>query len=462
LYTAFFCLARNSPCTPIGDYIETLFRFLYDFSFPATIFIPNSSVFPIEAFFYLRQFWTHESDKQTVERATSYFIAALVMANVAYMGYLVYFYSDKRSSTKPPTLLTNIMHHHILWSSGPLVVPYTSIMLTYITCDARVAWSSTCSVIGVSTAEFVFFSIILIVHNGLAVLYKVSVYDWSPYSALPAAKVHSRVCIVATPLRSLVTVIFGLFQYSQDSVTSYALAIVCIVYQAILTFSFWYEQPFQTHFINNVHVGIYAVACMASCSVLFGLLSGGTGDVPVGGIFMVSTILMLPTVLKMSDWRWNFVSDAPLNALKTATDVELRVRTELSKLIAVQENSDMDDLGVKADARDLERVLIHFKYPLRYSFKFNSIWATYLFLFKSNKFLAMQKLRAILDHSPMVLDILPLQIRLRFFAESASTEEINEPCVRNRERRGRGNTPYRLQQLHCDYQRGEGEPGRNT
>jgi PAS domain S-box-containing protein len=61
---------------------------------------------------------------------------------------------------------------------------------------------------------------------------------------------------------------------------------------------------------------------------------------------------------------------------------------------------------------------------MKYSFKFNCIWATYLFLFKQNKFVAMQKARTVLGHSPFFLDIIPLQIRLRFFVEASSVEEM--------------------------------------
>jgi PAS domain S-box-containing protein len=423
LYTAFFCLAKNTPYTPAKDYIEAFFRFLFDFSFPVTVYVPNSKLFPIEAFYYLRQFWTHGADKGTVERATAYTIAVLVMANLAYVGYLVYFYTDKRSSSKPPPLLTKVMHEHIMLSSGPLVVPYTSIMLIYITCHRR---QSNCNVVGIDTAEFAFFCVVIFLHNFLALMYKVSVYDWSPYSKLPAAKVHSRVCIVATPVRSIMTVVFGLLQNSEAPHTNLGLVIVCILYQALLCFSFWYEQPFQRKFINDVHVGIYAVACMASVAVLFSIMADGSGDIACIGIFLVGSILLIPAVLKMNDVRLKFVRDAPLSSLKTPTDVELRVRHEQVKLVQaymLKESNDVEDMAAM-DTTEIERILHYFQNSMRYSFKLNTIWATYLFLFKQNKFVAMQRLRNILEHSPMVFDILPLQIRLRFFAEAASTEEI--------------------------------------
>jgi hypothetical protein len=315
------------------------------------------------------------------------------------------------------------MQEHIHWSSGPLTIPYTSIMLNYITCGRM---QTNCEIVAVDSIQFAFFCIIIITHNALSVAYKVCVFEWSLYSHLPATKVHSRVCIVATPARSLITILFGLIQGNNDKAISYLLAASCIVYQSLLGFFFWYEQPFVKRHINEVHVGIYAVACMGSFSVLFSIISQGTGDVVCLGMFFIGTLLLIPSILKLNDMRISFARDAPLSSLKTPTDVEIRIRLELQKLVATKiarENGDLDDTGT-LDTKEIENIISHFQKSMKQSFKFNLIWATYLFMFKSNKFVAMHKLRNNLNNSPMIFDILPLQIRLRSFAESSSTEEV--------------------------------------
>jgi hypothetical protein len=396
-----------------------------DLSFPLTIWVENSQLLPMDFFYYLRQFWTHKSDYATVGMGTAYGIACLVIANLCYMAFLVHFYSDKRSSVKPPKVLTQIMHQHIFWSSGPLIIPYTSIMLTYITCHPG---DTSCTLVAVHPAEFAFFLVLIFCQNLLALLYKVSVYDWSPFSHLPAAKIHSRVCIVATPVRSVVTVVFGFSQYERSAVVSYLLNVVCICYQCVLTFCFWYEQPFHRRFINNVYVGMYAIAAMASLAVMFAQFAGGSGDIACIGIFVIGSLLLIPAVGKLGDLRLNFAQQAPLSQLKTATDVELRVRHELVKLLEAAteraNNNDLEDAST-LNTTEIENILMYFAKEFRYSFKFNSIWAAYLYLFKANKFVAMQKTRVILNHSPMVFDIIPLQIRLRFFAETSSSEDMD-------------------------------------
>jgi hypothetical protein len=160
LFTAFFCLARNTPYTPAWDYFEAICRFLYDLSFPCAIYVPNSAIFPMEWSYFFRQLWTHDTDKYTTEMVTAYVVAFMVTANVAYLCYLVYFYTDKRSTSLPPSFMTKVMHEHIMWSTGPLVIPYTSIMLQYISCEQR-SDIEKCQVIAVDNAQFAFF-----LHNG--------------------------------------------------------------------------------------------------------------------------------------------------------------------------------------------------------------------------------------------------------------------------------------------------------
>jgi hypothetical protein len=108
--------------------------------------------------------------------------------------------------------------------------------------------------------------------------------------------------------------------------------------------------------------------------------------------------------------------------------VELRVRYELVKLLdAATEralNNDLEDAST-LHTYEIESILSYFAKEFRLSFKFNSIWAAYLYLFKANKFVAMQKTRVILNNSPMMFDIIPLQIRLRFFAETTSTDDLD-------------------------------------
>jgi hypothetical protein len=321
------------------------------------------------------------------------------------------------------------MNTHISWASGPLTIPYTYIMFKYITCDPNAQLCT--NIVGVDGIEFGIFCIIIILHSILSLVHKVSVFDWSPYSTLPAAKAHSRVCIAATPTRAFITILFGILQTQRTLLVSYLLAAFCIVYQATLAAIWWYEQPFYKRRTNELFIWIYSTAAMASVSVMFSIATDGRGDAVCIGLFLVGLVLLVPSVLILVAWRVNFVRDAPLTSLKTATDVEIRIRLEIDKLILAQQakdNGDVDDSFV-LDTTDVDHIITTFSKQMKKSFKFNSVWATYVFLFKSNKFLAMQKIRHNLNNNPMLFDILPLQVRLRFFAEYSSTEEIEAGLV---------------------------------
>jgi hypothetical protein len=427
LFTAFFFLANCTPTSTAAELFETLMRLLYDLSFPFSIYVPGSTMFPWDTFKYLRRFWTYNADKLTVQLPTAYVVAGLVVCNLLYMVYLVMFYLDKRSTSRPNVILYRIMNTHVFWSSGPLLIPYTSIMFEYIMCNER---DVNCNTIAVHPVEFTFFMVLIVAQNLLALVHKVSVFDWSPFSSLPAAKIHSRVCLIATPVRSAITILFGLLSESRNREVSYLLVILCIVYQTVLSATFWYEQPFHKRLTNQLFVWIYATAGMASLSVLFAIATEGSGDVVCVGLFAFGTLMLVPAVISVSRWRLQLVEGAQLGALRRATDVELRIRCEMEKLVRVKQAREQGEVeGKGIDTREIDALFATFSGQLRNSFKVNLLWASYVFIFKNNKFLAMQRIRQILDHSPMLFDIMPMQIRIRVFAELSSGEEIDAGLV---------------------------------
>jgi hypothetical protein len=109
-------------------------------------------------------------------RGIAYILSASSLANIAYFAYLVKFYAKRRCIVNTKTWLATACSYHMYWSCGPLLVPYLSIMLNFITCERY----HQCSLYSVSEAEMVYFILNVMAHATLSLIYTASVFEWSP------------------------------------------------------------------------------------------------------------------------------------------------------------------------------------------------------------------------------------------------------------------------------------------
>jgi PAS domain S-box-containing protein len=419
-FTAFYCLAVNTPISSFSTHLTILFRFLHEISFPFSVAIPGSKVFPLPFMEVIRNLWTYNAIKD-VQQWTAYLVGSLVLCNFGYLVYLVHFYLTRRGTLKPHPTIVKVFQGHIYYSCGPLAIPYVSMMLNYISCEPNAA---NCNIIEVSGGEAALFFILSLLHCIYFIVYEASIYNWSPVGQSPAAKAHHRVTVISACCRSVCVITFGILDSQRSLDMEYGLIIFCLFYHAINTVSYWYEYPFYSMWMNYIHTSTYAISFMASLSMLLGLVSTGAGDLVCVGLFFVGTILLLPTIYSLLRWRVTTVDNQAVGNLKTDTQVELKVRILMNKISAAQEN-ESDAFDSELCDQIEEVIQIHFK-NFKSSFKFNLIWATYLFHFKQNKFSSMTKLRLIINNSPFIFDIFPLQIRLRCVSGYIGSEDSEE------------------------------------
>jgi PAS domain S-box-containing protein len=423
-FTAFYCLSVNTSVSSFMVPLDLVLRLLFEMSYPFSIGISNSSLFPIPFFRTIRNLWTDLADPLN-QQVTAYFMSFLVLSNVFYMAYLVHFYLTRRGQLKPHSTLVKVMQGHIYYSTGPLAVPYLAMILNHISCDT--VDEKTCSFVSSNVGEAAYFILIAILHSVFIIVYECSVYEWSPVSQVLGAKAHHRVAIVTSVFRCLSTFLFTFFVQKLDMALQLGLIMYCLLYSLLITMCFVYQYPYYSIWMNFFHTSIYAVSFIASLAVLLSFVSSGNGDIVCVGLFIVGASLILPTVYSLIRWRLNSVDSVPVTTLRREIDIDVKVRLLMSKLLASNDN----ETEVQQDdtLAEIENVCAHHSKNFKGSFLFNQVWATYLFTCKQNRFFAMTKLRQILNNSPFIFDIVPIQIRLRFVSSYANSDGSEEDLL---------------------------------
>jgi PAS domain-containing protein len=417
-YTAYFCIALSRYTSSGLLYLDLAIRFIFELSFPLSLAVGESTIFPVTGFRIIRNWWTEYGSFEN-KRGTSYSIAALVLMNYIYLGYLIHFYTTRRISVKPHKWFSQVMQGHIYWSCGPLFVPYISILMHYLACPTP----GNCHFSALEPGETAFFIIVIALHVAFSGIYVVNVFEWSPVSPFLGAKAHHRACFAAVILKAILSITFGLVSETTTAAEGYAFVSISLVAQLVAFLIYWYEMPFYRLAMNQMVIALYAVGFMASLSVLLGMITGGSGDVICIAMLIVGGILLLPTIYVLSKWRIARIDVRPIGALKTPTEIDIKVRIGVQKLVSAIEEKDGEvDDARRAMIADIDSIFLTHAKAHRTSFKFNITWATFLYNFKYNKFFGMQKLRQISPGSP--IDIFPIQTRLRFFAENSNQEEV--------------------------------------
>jgi PAS domain S-box-containing protein len=426
-YSAFFCLSGNKQ-SKLVEYCEALIRFVVDLSFPLTVWVKDGNMFPMSDFHYVREGWMYQTSRM-LQEVTAYAITLSVYFNVAYFLYLVRFYKNKRTSNKPAPALAHLYDIHVSYTTGPFKLFYFCMVLRYMQCDGQ-GYCSKSTVL--QPGPFAYFSISLLVHFIFTLFFKGSVYDWNPLTQLPGGAAHSRCVVASTVVRFAVALVFGILGGDQNELTSYCLITLCLVYHCGLALFYLHELPYHAMFMNQLHVSIYGVCFMASLSVLFRLFAGAEGEIACLGMFLVGSFLSVPVAFVAAKWRLKYAIKKPIAMLRHQTDIELRLRHELYKKINSRRlKQSTTETGSASQAQEdiLREVYQSHGKQHKSSFKINSIWASYVFLFNYNKFLAMQTLRQTLKSSPFFFDIVPIQIRLRYVSECSSAEEVEAGLI---------------------------------
>jgi PAS domain S-box-containing protein len=160
---------------------------------------------------------------------------------------------------------------------------------------------------------------------------------------------------------------------------------------------------------------------MASLSVLLALVSNGAGDLVCLAFFFIGSFLLLPTVYSLLKWRISSIDANPVQNLKWETDIEIKMRL----LFLRRYENDTDGVIEEVEKEIVDGFQVHSK-NIKGSFKFNQVWATYLFAHRRNRLYAMTKLRQILTQSPLFFDIIPVHIRLRYMSSYSNGENSDE------------------------------------
>jgi hypothetical protein len=242
-FTAFYCLAANFKLTPLQVQLDILCRLLLDVSFPFSVYVPNSTVFPMPFMRMIREFWTYQDD-MIAGQITAYFVSFLVFSNFLYLGYLIYFYLDKRANELPHLTILNAMQKHMYYSSGPLAIPYICIMLNYVSCNRT---QVTCTIMSASNGETAYFVIASLIHCCFVLVYETSIYEWSPLSNVPGAKAHHRATFLSSIFRCLSALIFGIFDNTTQFEVQMVLVIYCMIYNSLNALWHWYEYPYYNY-----------------------------------------------------------------------------------------------------------------------------------------------------------------------------------------------------------------------
>jgi hypothetical protein len=421
-FTAFYRLSVEEPTSTTLQLLEVLIKFFFEVTLPFSLAVPNSDLFPIQFFRELSTFFTHHAS-QSVRATATYVCVGMIVSNFLYMGYLIHFYTTRRSSQTISPLVRDVMQHHILWACETLYVPYISIPLNYITCDHI---DDTCTFFSVPMEEVAFLMFIVIFHTLFSMIHRVSVFDWSPLSHHVGAKAHSRVCIAATLCRAIITVAFELVFKTSTTVTNFGLIIFCMLYNLALAYSFWHEVPFYWMPMNHVHVGIHGISFMAALSIFLRLIFVNAPDSSCLVFFSVGSLLLLPAIYLLTDWRVLRVDTMPVQDLASEADVDIKLRRALDRMKTRILEEDYGGMTGQRISEEIEQVLHVHGRKYRDSFKVNLIGASYEFLFKKNTLLAMKKLLQVVRSSPFIFDVIPVEIRLRYFAEFASNDNTIE------------------------------------
>jgi PAS domain S-box-containing protein len=437
-YTAFFCLQSETRFTPFCFYLDVATRYLYEISFPLSLMIPSSTIFPLPFMRIVREFWTYKS-VATTQQATCYLITILVFANVLYMVYLVRFYSTRRANIKPNRKLVKVMNDHLYYSTTILSVPYICILLNYASCGFG---TNSCSSSSFTLGESTFFFVVAIIHGITTLVYESCVFEWSPVTHFVGAKAHSRASLVTAVLRCLNCFLFSIFEGVQVFDVQNALTLYFLIQAAFATTFYLYEYPYYTLGANMAYTSMHGVGLIAALGMLLGMSSKGSGDVVTWGMLIIGSTLLLPTIYSIILWRLANVENLQIHIAKRAADIDIKVRLLFQTLLEAEESENM--VLVREKKQTISTVFESTFKTFKDSFKIHQLWAIYEFVFQSNKLNAMSKIRHQLQLNSLIYDTIPLQIRMRAIAAYTDPDAQNEGLDSYEEQ-------VRLEKISIDY-----------
>jgi hypothetical protein len=394
------------------DNVKYFFNFLYQLSFPFSVYIPESYVFPVSFFKDVRNLWTQDATV-TVMRGTSYLFSTLAIVNIAYLLHLIRFYRTRRGTEKPKGFLPHFMNVHVYLSTGPFCVPYIALILKY-------ASGST------SVVEVIYLVFIAIVHSIFSILYEASAYKWIPSLNGQGAKSHHGPDITTKFFQCVSAMLFALLEDSRSHALSLGLAIYLTVIYFIIVFRYFIEYPFYSFVLNIVHIGVYTISFFASLSVCLGLALNGANDVLIICLFCVGSVISIPSCYVVTKWRLHNIDMYPVTDLRTEVCVEIKMRILLERILVIEEQEDkveIQELRVKQAMKELDDVIEGYSKQFKQSLKFNQIWATYLLLCKRNRFFAMTRIQQCLRTTLFVTDVVCIHVRLCGIASYMIDEE---------------------------------------
>jgi PAS domain S-box-containing protein len=417
LYAAFYLITTKTELSTFRSYLDLACRFLYKISFPTSLAIPGSTIFPLSFMHMIRDLWTYNADMET-KQITSYIVSVSVLANYVYLAYLVMFYLKHRTGILPNTTIMNTMNSHLYWTCGLLSVPYVSILVNYTSCGLH---TKQCH--GGTFGEAMFFLIVALFHSLAIVIYDTSVYSWSPFNHLPSSKAHHRATLLGSTFKCLSTLLFGFFGDWSAAEIQYALVGYFMAQSMTVLVYHWYDYPYYQIHMNVGHMFVHGSGFMVGLGMLLGMESDGSGDIVAWGIMIVGNILLCPTIYSAIEWRLNKIEKTPIVNLKNQTDIDIKIRLLMMR---INEGYDSEvDIEYGEHHKEIERIFQESK-GHKDSFKFHLTWSIYTFFYQKNKFFAMSKLKHVLTHSRMLFDIIPLQVRIRIIAEDRNQDSLDE------------------------------------
>jgi PAS domain S-box-containing protein len=414
----------------------TLFCFLQELSFPLSEVFPwnKQNINWLIASLKLTRLQAFDAigDSAAVGAYSSLVLTVFFLGSVI---HLVTDHYEKQKVRRP--ILVRVLRGASATYVKILLIPFILLMTKQIRCGNTVG----CVFFSKSPIETVVLMTLIIGLVVYAFIYEATVYEWAPLSTHFNARNNIRATLVGLVVRILAAFFFGILEDHYQFTIPYKITMVSVFTAAygITAFWHWYDLPYHSKQTNIYYViGYSTLFWVYLCAAIVTYLNNDN-DTSVTWSMYAVLVLVVSTSIFFVQIRYDTIENREVSSLASTSEGALKARIlqrrvlddyfrskedglKLDNRFHEQEFRELDDLFLKLDA----------KFPgsseIRYA------WASYAFSYKRNRFLAMSKLRSILQRPHSVFDLWTCVIRIRYVSSKVTSMEKETDMMKYIER----------------------------
>jgi PAS domain S-box-containing protein len=293
--------------------------------------------------------------------------------------------------------------------------------MNYIRCQAN---DTHCNIISVSATEvfvILLFVLILFICNSI---YQVCIYEWNPFSPDILKKTSSSNTLLTVITRTMTVIVFGLFEYNREYFVQILLCIELLLHHGFMTMRHWYELQYYSHAVNEFIVATSAVNAWASLCALLCVLINNTKDTGTAWMFYFGFFPVVAAGIHFVRQRYDSIEDSTIYALRNPTEVCIRVQLAQRGIMNTwdkgRDHTTVEGGFLGANFREIDNMFILASKRYQDSPRLYFCWSIHAFVYKQNRFLAMSKLKSIVQDAPSPHQTYPAVVQLRYVAEVSS------------------------------------------